>query len=448
MNSIVPSGSFRVLKSENASLLAYLGTCVGVVIVDRKAGIGGLYHVLLPETASGIENPEDDAYARTGMPKFLKALMDAGCRPEHMEATLAGGALIGRITHLDLNLDIGGRILEIVQRMLADASIKIKNSECGGCYGRHLTLNCRTLVCRIEPSTPSGSVELKPVKQLTSAELDQAIARIKPIPQVVLTIMRMIRSNDYSAKEIAREMQKDQVISAKVINICNSAFVSPSREIQSVNQALVMLGERFVSHIILSLYLGSFLHGYNQGYSMSLGGLYHHSISTAVIAERIARLTKTIDPDLAYLAGLTHDIGKVVLDQYVGPARPHFYRKMNMGSMDLLTAEKTILGFTHCEAGTRLAELWSLPSFLVDTIAHHGKPENAQNDPTLTYAIHLANLLNVRFCVGAALEGIGIEDMEGCLDHLGISSDSLQWLISKFSGEHGVAPGDPFGPEA
>jgi putative nucleotidyltransferase with HDIG domain len=448
MNSIIPSGSFRVSKSENISLLAYLGTCVGVVIVDRKAGVGGLYHVLLPETASGIENTEDDAYARTGMPKFLKALMDTGCRPEHMEATVAGGALIGRITNLDLSLDIGGRILEIVQRILAESSIPIKNSECGGCYGRQLTLDCGTLAARIEPSTPIGSVGLKPVRQLTSAELDHAIARIKPIPQVVLTIMRMIRSKDYSAKEIAREMQKDQVISAKVINICNSAFVSPSKEIQSVNQALVMLGERFVSHIILSLYLGSFLNGYNQGYSMSLGGLYHHSISTAVIAERIARLTKKTDPDIAYLAGLTHDIGKVVLDQYVGPALPHFYRKMNMGSMDLLTAEKTILGFTHTEAGTRLAELWGLPSFLMDAIAHHSKPENAQNDPLLTYTIHLANLLNARFCVGAVLEGIGTEDLDGCLGRMGIDSDSLQLLISKFSGEHGVASGDSFQSES
>jgi putative nucleotidyltransferase with HDIG domain len=359
-----------------------------------------------------------------------------------MEATLAGGALIGRITNLDLNLDIGGRILKIVQGMLEDASIKIINSECGGCYGRHLKLNCKALECRIEPSIPFGSENPKPVKQLTSQELDQAIDRIKPIPQVVLTIMRMIRSKDYSAREIAQEMQKDQVISAKIINICNSAFVSPSREIHSVNQALVMLGERFVSHIILSLYLSSFLNGFNQGYSMTLGGLYHHSISSAIIAERIARTTQKTDPDIAYLAGLTHDIGKVVLDQYVGPALPHFYRKIYRGSMDLLTAERTILGVTHTEAGTRLAELWALPSFLRDTIAHHDKPENARNDPTLTYTIHLANLLNVRFCVGATMEGIGTEDIESCLENLGLDTGALQLLISKFSGEHGALPGE------
>ncbi len=436
--TIIPSGSFKVLNAPNGSLVAYLGTCVGVVIVDRKAGTGGLYHILLPETASGIEDPQDDTYARTGMPRFLQALLDSGCRSRHMEATLAGGALIGSITNLDLNLDIGGRIVEIVQRALADASIEIKASEYGGCYGRRLVLDGRTLECRIEPSIPSGSAYAAPAKQLTSRELDQAIARIKPIPQVVLTIMRMIRSKDYSARAIAREMQKDQVISAKVIHICNSAFVSPSKEIQSVNQALIMLGERFISHIILSLYLSSFFSGYNQGYSMAVGGLYHHSISTAVVSERIARLTKKADPDMAYLAGLTHDIGKVVLDQYVGPALPHFYRKIQTGSMDLLTAEKSILGITHPEVGARLAELWALPSFLMDTIAYHGTPAYALNDRTLTYTVNLANLLNVRFCVGSALEGIGIEDMKACLAHLAIDSAALNRLIAQFSGEESV----------
>ena len=433
--TIVPSGSFKIQKAENHLLVAYLGTCVGVAIVDRKAGVGGLYHILLPQTLSGIEDPEDDAYACTGMPRFIQALLDSGCSPENMEATMAGGALIGSITSLDLDLDIGGRTAEIVQSMLADASIAVKGFEYGGCYGRRLTLNCQTLRSIIEPSIPASTGPLVPVRKPTSKELDQAITRIKPIPQVVLTIMRMIRSNEYSSKDIAREMQKDQVISARVINICNSSYVSPLKEIQSVNHALLMLGERFVSHIILSVYLSSFFSGYNQGYSMAVGGLYHHSISTAVIAERIARLTKKTDPDIAYLAGLTHDIGKVVLDQYVGPSRPHFYREIQTGNMDLLTAEQTFLGITHTEVGARLAELWSLPSFLMDTIAYHGRPERAETDPTLTYTVNLANLLNVRFCVGSALEGIGIEDIETCLAHLNIDSISLNRLIALFSGQ-------------
>jgi putative nucleotidyltransferase with HDIG domain len=435
---IVPSGSFKVSTSREDSLIACLGTCVGVAIVDRKAGVGGLYHILLPGTLSGIEDATDDTYANIGMPRFLHALLEAGCDPRFMEATLAGGALIGNISSLDLNLDIGGRIIEIVQRALADAFVAIKESDYGGCYGRNLRLNCRTLHCRIEPSIHPIDESADPIRHLTPKELDLAISQLKPIPQVVLTIMRMIRSKDFNSKDIAKEMQKDQVISAKVINICNSALINTRQEIRSINQALVMLGERFLAQIILSQYLSSFLNGYNRGYSMAMGGLYHHSISTAVIAERIARITNKVDPDMAYLAGLTHDIGKVVLDQFVGPALPHFYRKIGTDGMDLLSAERAILGITHTEAGARLAELWSLPLFLKETIAYHSRPELAQHETALVHAISLANLLNVRFCVGAALESIGIEDLSTCLHQLELDSSSLTRLIAQFSGEQGM----------
>jgi putative nucleotidyltransferase with HDIG domain len=363
-----------------------------------------------------------------------------------MEATLAGGALFGKISNLDLSLDVGGRIVEIVRRMLAEASIQVKSSECGGCYGRKLALNCETLNCRIEPSFPASQGKVEPIRRPDSRELDRAIAQIKPIPQVVLTIMRMIRSKDYSSQDIAREMQKDQVISARVINICNSTLVSPLKEIRSINQALVMLGERFIAQIILSLYLGNFLNGYNQGYSMAMGGLYHHSISAAVIGERIARITHKTDPEMAYLAGLTHDIGKVVLDQYVAPALPHFYRKIYQDGMDLLAAEKSILGITHTEVGERLAELWSLPPYLRDTITYHSRPEDARHDKTLTYTVNLANLLNVRFCVGSVLENIGIEDLGACLSHLGIDSVYLNRLIAQFSGEQSPLGDESFPP--
>ncbi len=439
MNPIlIPSGSFKVSKAGHESMIAHLGTCVGVAIVDRQAGIGGLYHILLPETMSGIGDSSDDTYARSGMPRFLEALNESGARPHQMEATLAGGALIGSISNLDLSLDIGGRSVTIVQQMLSDASIQVRKSECGGCYGRKLVLNCQTLNCRIEPSFPPGQMKVEPISPPKSKELDKAISQIKPIPQVVLTIMRMIHSKDYNSKDIAKEMQKDQVISAKVINICNSTFVSPRQEIRSVNQALVMLGERFIAQIILSLYLSNFLNGYNQGYSMAMGGLYHHSISAAVIGERIARMTHKTDPDMAYLAGLTHDIGKVVLDQYVAPALPHFYRKIFEDGMDLLTAEKSILGITHTEVGGRLAELWSLPPYLLDTIAFHSRPEEARHDKTLTYTVNLANLLNVRFCVGSVLESIGIEDLGVCLSHLGMEPAHLNRLIAQFSGEQSI----------
>ena len=97
-NKHVASGSFEVLKSRHQVLEAFLGTCVGVGIVDKKAGVGGLYHILLPEHTADNEPISHETYANTGMPRFVQALCEAGGDPGAMEATLAGGALMGTIS--------------------------------------------------------------------------------------------------------------------------------------------------------------------------------------------------------------------------------------------------------------------------------------------------------------------------------------------------------------
>ena len=111
----VASGSFRIEGKKNEILEAYLGTCVGLTLVDRRAGVGGLLHILLPEPVSAGSVWQPETYAVTGVPLFIKALCDAGAQKKNLVASLAGGALVGPVSDVDLNLDIGGRTAEIVE---------------------------------------------------------------------------------------------------------------------------------------------------------------------------------------------------------------------------------------------------------------------------------------------------------------------------------------------
>jgi putative nucleotidyltransferase with HDIG domain len=348
-----------------------------------------------------------------------------------MEATLAGGALMGSVSRLDLDLDIGGRTVEIVNRLLKEAAIPVVQSETGGHFGSKLTLNLQTLKCSIEAAAEEPQSEEVRPKQLTAAELDRAIARIKPIPQVALKIIRTIQSDDYSLREIAREIRQDQVITAKVIKTCNSAYVSAKEEIKSIDQAIVMLGGRLVGQLILSSTMDHFFGGFQRGYSMSKGGLFHHAVSTAIVAEQLSKLTNKAELDIAYTAGLLHDIGKVLLDQYIASALPLFYREVVAEGTDLLDVERSVLGISHAEAGARLAELWSFPASLRNVIAHHTHPEQAPADQTLTCLVYLADLLVSRFDAGHELDRIGTSSLTNALQHLGLESSSLPELIGR-----------------
>jgi HD-like signal output (HDOD) protein len=124
-----------------------------------------------------------------------------------------------------------------------------------------------------------------------------------------------------------------------------------------------------------------------------------------------------------------HDIGKVVLDQYISSVYPFFYRRTQIDGIELCDAEIEKLGITHPDAGGLLAEHWSLPENLTDTIKHHHYPEKAIVDPELTHMIYLADLLMSRFRVGQELECINMDNLSSRLQKIGLTLSQFPTLI-------------------
>jgi len=149
----------------------------------------------------------------------------------------------------------------------------------------------------------------------------------------------------------------------------------------------------------------------------------------ASTAEKIAEKSKSPSIKSAYIAGLLHDIGKVILDQYVAEASPLFFRKLSQKNEDFLTSEKKLLGITHCEAGGFLARKWNFPDGLSDVIQFHHTPEKAKKNKELTYIIYLADLLIEKFNTGFDLEKMQTKSFETALDHLGFKMKDLPELV-------------------
>ena len=197
---IVASGTSVISKNKKESLEAYLGSCVGVTLVDRQANVGGLLHLLLAE-ATGIDMSfQPESYATTGMPYFLKKLIDAGASKERLEACVAGGALIGPVSEHDLSLDIGGQTAEVVKAYLEDQGIPINESETGGYSGRKMILDLYHWNTTIEPTWQTERPSMSPFQTDVVFNIDEAIQRVKPIPQVALKVIRMIHQDDYTMK--------------------------------------------------------------------------------------------------------------------------------------------------------------------------------------------------------------------------------------------------------
>jgi putative nucleotidyltransferase with HDIG domain len=425
----VAAGSYYVDTQKQLILEAYLGTCVGVALYDPVAGVGGLIHLLLPEPMSIDGKFQPEKYASTGLPLFLQALTDAGASAEKMKACIAGGALVGPLDDSDLELDIGGRTTEQVMQFIAAEGIRVDKLETGGFFTCSLTLDMSTWECRIEPAGFDRLSASTDIKIPEPNEISQSAKDLKPIPQIALKVLRIINEERYEIQDLTEEIRKDQVISARTLQLCNSVMFASRKKIESLDHALVMLGQHLLLKFVISASLNNFFNQTGMGYSLCKGGIYHHAVGTAVIAEKLADLTGKVEPSMAYTAGLLHDIGKVVLDQFINSGFPLFYRQLNEEGKNFSEVEKQVLGTDHTEVGASLALKWSFPVSLVETIRHHHNPEDAQQYSELVHIVYLADLLMSRFHTGLELERLNTDALVVRLETIGLSISKLPALV-------------------
>jgi chemotaxis receptor (MCP) glutamine deamidase CheD len=253
------------IRSRNELLEAYLASCIGVTLCDRKAKVGGLIHLLLPEpTGEGTPwNPL--AYAKTGMPLFIQALCELGASIENMEACVSGGALVGPVNDMDINLDIGGRTAEVVHSILRSEGISIVQSETGGCFCCKLSLDLMTFEASINPVIDMPGQEDENFQKPDSDSIADSIQGVRPIPQIALKIARMTESDDYDISGISKEIRQDQVLSAKIIALSNSSFMGQTKRVDSIERALIISGGKMLFQMVLSASLELYFHDVLRG---------------------------------------------------------------------------------------------------------------------------------------------------------------------------------------
>jgi putative nucleotidyltransferase with HDIG domain len=287
----------------------------------------------------------------------------------------------------------------------------------------------RTWDCRIMPTGVEKLDAARKIHAPAPRTVRQAAGDLKPIPQMALKIMRMIDADVYEIDEFIEEIRKDQVISARTLQLCNSAMFATRNQIQSLDHAVIMLGQKWLLKLVVSASINHFFNQCGMGYSLCKGGIYHHAIGTAMLAEKLADYTGVTSPSVAYTAGLLHDIGKVALDQHVSETFPFFYRQLNEKERNLLEIEQEFFRTDHTQVGGELADKWRFPESLADAIRFHHAPETATRNTGLVHLVYLADLVMSRFNTRFELERMNTAQLESCLETIGLSMDQFPNVV-------------------
>ncbi len=240
------------------------------------------------------------------------------------------------------------------------------------------------------------SVEICRDKQAQS-RVEQIVSSIKnlPTPPIVFNqIQKTINKESSSAADVAKILSEDPSMSAKVLKMTNSAFYGLSREIDSVKQAVMIIGFDAVKNLVLSASVMGMFNG-NKVDAEFQERFWRHSLATALagrLAAKSIRSRGMVDADTIFSAGLLHDIGKLVIACFMEDEFVAIHQILeNDPSKSESSAEIEVMGFSHEQIGGALAQFWNLSDGLVDAIAFHHDPQDSVVEGSMSYMVNVAN---------------------------------------------------------
>ncbi len=272
----------------------------------------------------------------------------------------------------------------------------------------------------------SGLVELKSLQKRVLSQIES----LPSLSTVVGEFLQLSRREYFTAMDFEKILVKDQALVARLLKVANSSFFGCPRPIETVHEAIVLIGMDNMKNIVYAVSSSGLLRKQMKCYMYPDKGYWLHSMAVALSAREIADAAKSdvVGPEEAFVAGLMHDIGKLILDEFLdhepGPR------------IVSLAEEKEATGFNHIELGSKIMERWNISDSIHSALRYHhdfmveGEPHHGGA------IISIADRLCNTWCVGTnRMMNLGAdveyEDHAQALDALSIKEDKFKAIQMK-----------------
>ncbi|MDR3077092.1 MAG: HDOD domain-containing protein [Synergistaceae bacterium] len=272
-------------------------------------------------------------------------------------------------------------------------------------------------------------------RDLIQRRVLKRVKDIPSLPQFVIETLKKLDDPKSNASDVGEKLSKDEGLVLRILRLANSAYYGLSRRITGVSEAISFLGFKTVKSIVLAASVYKFMDSAFTGYSLDRGELWKHSQAVAATSRHLSEKLKTGDPEEAYIGGLMHDIGKIVLNDYVRFGYSIILRLVEEDGIPFSEAERQVLGFDHAQVGGLVMEQWNLPDAYSYVTTYHHSPDNIPQDgieyQKVLDIVHVCNAMCLMLGIGMGADGMQYHISTASMERLGII-DQSEHIMAEF----------------
>lgn len=234
-------------------------------------------------------------------------------------------------------------------------------------------------------------------------ELLRGYVEVSSLPLVHVRLEEAINNPKKSMADIAKIIREDPGLTARLLRIVNSAFYNFPSRVETISQAVTIVGTQQLSALALATSVMNLFKGIPEDL-VNMESFWRHSVGCGLAARVIATYRRESNPERFFVAGMLHDIGRLVLYTKISEQARNAILAAKDGKDMLYEAERDVLGYTHAVVGGLLLQTWKLPPTLEEVVMYHHNPRAATRFPTETAIIHAADIIAHAMNLGSSGE--------------------------------------------
>lgn len=267
---------------------------------------------------------------------------------------------------------------------------------------------------------------------ITSDEVIKNIRDLPSLPIIVMDLLNSFEHQDASIGELADKVSRDQALAAKTLRLANSSFYGLSRKVTTIDQAITVLGFDSVRSLITAAAVtGNFSASTHATFDFQR--FWQHAIGTALCSKKLAK-SLNLNQDFAFISGLLHDIGKLVLVTRFPEKYSEAISYRALHDCYMLEAEQATLGIDHTTVGRALAEYWKFPPMMQKAIASHHAPA-PQDLNGIPGIVHIADAIVHALDLNKEADALVPMLVENSWDSINIAPAVLQRIFRETEAE-------------